>query len=211
MDESGPSIPSPSTDNGKRRPGRPLAESLNGHADPDLEHKRLKARERQRRKRARDRAGITTNRVNGSDDMGTQNSEDDERKDKIRKAARERQRKHRAIVKAKKLSVLGGPLPPGLEAYADDPNLGYPQDPGPSVHSDDTGDPQSGSPYAHQTQPQAPSHIFANTLLLALSCAPVLKTTLLRAFSLTGEDIPSLQHTLAAAFDHWNNEVSSQG
>lgn len=50
--------------------------------------------------------------------------------------------------------------------------------------------------------------LFVNTLLLALAADPALRTMLLRLYSINEEDLPSLEQTLAGAFDQWNHSVS---
>jgi hypothetical protein len=163
--------------------------------EAEAEHKRSQARERQRRKRARDRAGIPP--PPRGDDVVL-----DEKKDKIRKAARERQRKHRAIARAKRAQAIEEVFAQPLEG--EQPGVShhviYDVPPGSSGHVIPTGHPPP--------PPSAgPGQIFANTLLLALACAPMLKMHLMRTFSIAQEDMPSLEHTLADAFDHWNHEV----
>jgi len=51
--------------------------------------------------------------------------------------------------------------------------------------------------------------VFANTLLLALSCEPNLKFNLMRLYSVSEEEFPSLEQAFCQAFDHWNHAVSS--
>ncbi|KAH7333585.1 hypothetical protein B0J17DRAFT_771255 [Rhizoctonia solani] len=103
--------------------------------EDEAAYKRRKARERQRRKRQRDRAaGIgrngqpTTRRYPGTDvtpydgpnpfadpppdpNVIASMSPEEARKEKMRRAARERQRKHRAVVRARRVEDESGPVP----------------------------------------------------------------------------------------------------
>ncbi len=55
--------------------------------------------------------------------------------------------------------------------------------------------------------PTPPPSMFGNTLMLALTCSSGVKEALMRLYELKPEDLPSLEATLSAAFDHWNQEV----
>ncbi|KAF8332418.1 uncharacterized protein EI90DRAFT_857124 [Cantharellus anzutake] len=57
-----------------------------------------------------------------------------------------------------------------------------------------------------QPIPTPPPSMFGNTLMLALTCSPTLKEALLRLYEIRSEDLPSLEATISAAFDHWNQE-----
>lgn len=65
-------------------------------------------------------------------------------------------------------------------------------------------------PEANPNPYNAPSGaVFANTLLLALSCEPNLKFNLMRLYSISEEEFPSLEQAFCMAFDHWNHAVST--
>jgi hypothetical protein len=195
---------------------------------PSQRQKREKAAERQRRKRERDRqAGLSTASVQPtieqqtsistapSPDIGQDISpEEAHRRDRVRAAARERQRKHRALVKQRKLRELGldpmgNELLPGMEdaQYRVNPENQYPvmphelQHPPPPL-------PPHGMP--EPPFPQGQIHggqTFASTLLLSFSCAPLLKQHLLRTLSMTNEELASLEPIIAQAWDHWDQQV----
>lgn len=136
------------------------------------------------------------------------------RREKVRLAARDRQRKHRALVKQRRLRELGldvgnelmpgmeephyrAPdgqyhqvLPPELQQLAPPPPPPIPHEP-PFPH---------GAPLGGQT--------FASTLLLSFSCAPLLKQHLLRTLGMTNEELASLEPLIAEAWDRWDHQVS---
>jgi hypothetical protein len=135
------------------------------------------------------------------------------RREKVRVAARDRQRKHRALVKQRRLRELGldmgneimqgmedshyrAPdgqyhqvLPPELQQLAPPPPPPIPHEPP---------FPQ-GAPLGGQT--------FASTLLLSFSCAPLLKAHLLRTLGMTNEELASLEPLIAEAWDRWDHQV----
>jgi hypothetical protein len=132
------------------------------------------------------------------------------RRERVRSAARERQRKHRALVKQKKLRELGLDMGnelgvQGLEdmqyriATEGTPfgalqhDLGQQQIPGQPDPSFPPG------PHGGQT--------FASTLLLSFSCAPLLKQHILRTLSMTNEELASLEPIIAQAWDQWDHQV----
>ncbi|KZV97657.1 hypothetical protein EXIGLDRAFT_832684 [Exidia glandulosa HHB12029] len=198
------------------------------------EAKRLKARERQRRKRERDRAGLAAMQATAYDPDGhplqsdfspraSRGQPDDAdlspeqlaKKDKLRKAARERQRKHRAVVKAKRMAemgltmgvdpqIAGGYVDPAAYAAAvqmhTHPDMHDSDDPGMQVEPD-----------LPQQQPNAsPGQTFASLMLLSFSCAPLLKQHLLRTLNMTDEELTSLKPILAASWEQWNHERTMQ-
>jgi len=136
------------------------------------------------------------------------------RREKVRLAARDRQRKHRALVKQRRLRDLGldmgneiiqgmeephyrAPdgqyhqvLPPELQQLAPPPPQPIPHEP-PFPH---------GAPLGGST--------FASTLLLSFSCAPLLKQHLLRTLGMTNEELVSLEPLIAEAWDRWDHQVS---
>lgn len=56
---------------------------------------------------------------------------------------------------------------------------------------------------------QVDGQTFAATVLFALSCSPLLKAHLLQSLNATSEEIDSLEPFLSAAWDQWNQAVSS--
>lgn len=134
------------------------------------------------------------------------------KRDRIRAAARERQRKHRALVKARKLRELGldmgNDIMPALDEYGRmNPEGQYPPvmphemppHPHPQAHPMHEPPFPQGQPLGGQT--------FASTLLLSFSCAPLLKQHLLRTLSMTNEELASLEPIIAQAWDHWDQQV----
>lgn len=220
---------------------------------PSQRHKREKAAERQRRKRERDRqAGLNSilslasqvqqqalpppeqpvsappamqnySKPPGGDDLSP---EDMARRDRMRAAARERQRKHRALVKQRKLRELGQDMgneiipamedvqyrmnaPP--ENYAPI-NMPHEMQPPPPPHPHQQHPPPHPHPMHEPPFPQGQplgGQTFASTLLLSFSCAPLLKQHLLRTLSMTNEELASLEPIIAAAWDQWDQQVRS--
>ena len=133
-----------------------------------------------------------------------------ERREKIRAAARERQRKHRALVKQKKMAELGLAMGNdgvgGMEEvhYALGPDGQYtPVLPPQHPHSAELGD----QPYP---QGHTGGQTFASTLLLSFSCSPLLKQHLLRTLHMTNEELASLEPILSAAWDQWDHAVRTR-
>lgn len=124
------------------------------------------------------------------------------KKERIRIAARERQRKHRAVVKAKRMAELGLTMgPDGTPGLA---NMYY--DPHTVMH------PHMSEDMAHSEFPivqpnTSPGQTFASIVMLAFQCAPMLKQHLLRQLAMSNDDLGSLEPALAASFDQWNQEV----
>ncbi|KAF8969563.1 hypothetical protein BDZ97DRAFT_1653622 [Flammula alnicola] len=138
--------------------------------------------------------------------------EEVERRDKVRAAARERQRKHRLLVKQKRMRELGldmgNEIIPGME----------------EVHYRATADGQYHQvlpPELQQIPPHAPmpqheppfpqgaplgGQTFASTLLLSFSCAPLLKQHLLRTLGMSNEELASLEPIIAEAWDRWDHQ-----
>lgn len=150
------------------------------------------------------------------------------RRERVRAAARERQRKHRALVKQKKMRELGldmgNEIMPGMEDvgyrinpeapyqnmipheippphHPHHPGLTHPQHPHQQPHAMHEPPFPQGQPLGGQT--------FASTLLLSFSCAPLLKQHLLRTLSMTNEELTSLEPIIAQAWDHWDQQVST--
>ncbi|KAI0771059.1 hypothetical protein BD413DRAFT_613581 [Trametes elegans] len=206
---------------------------------PSQRHKREKAAERQRRKRERDRQAGIQNMLMQQQQQQQQmppqqvevqpppppqpvlpeykgedlNPEEAAKRDRVRAAARERQRKHRALVKARKLRELGldmgNEILPGMEEvqYRMDAEGQYqpvmPHEMPPHPH------PQPPHPMHEPPFPQGQplgGQTFASTLLLSFSCAPLLKQHLLRTLSMTNEELASLEPIIAQAWDHWDQQ-----
>ncbi|KIJ10536.1 hypothetical protein PAXINDRAFT_172098 [Paxillus involutus ATCC 200175] len=131
------------------------------------------------------------------------------RREKVRAAARERQRKHRSLVKQRKMRDMGldmtSEMLQGMEEVQfrvngqteyhqvlpheiPHPHLMNPQDP------------------SFPQQPLTDGQNFASTLLLSFSCAPLLKQHLLRSLTMTSEDLASLEPVIADAYDQWNHQ-----
>jgi hypothetical protein len=194
---------------------------------PSQRTKREKAAERQRRKRERDRqAGLNSSAVQTGDqqapistisapDLHQQDMSPEEisRRDRVRAAARERQRKHRALVKQRKmrelgLDPMGNELIPGMEEvhYPLHPDGRYAVLPPELQHVPPP--PPHGMPEPPFPQGQIPGgQTFASTLLLSFSCTPLLKQHLLRTLSMTNDELASLEPIIAQAWDHWDQQV----
>jgi hypothetical protein len=189
--------------------------------------KREKAAERQRRKRQRDKsaAGMGIMAFSPPDDhhqhqppsvaqadFSSESLTPDEvaRRDRVRANARERQRKHRQLVKQRKMRELGldmgNEIIPGMEEVhfrvngdgQYPPVLPHELQHNPHVINHEPPFPQ-GQPLGGQT--------FASTLLLSFSCAPLLKQHLLRTLVMTNEELASLEPIIAEAWDRWDHQV----
>ncbi|KAL0576090.1 hypothetical protein V5O48_005889 [Marasmius crinis-equi] len=147
--------------------------------------------------------------------------EEAEKRERIRASARERQRKHRALVKERKMKALG--LEGGSEIEAQQDNDEYrplnPEHPLQQYHQmlQETAPPQShteGLMYSppsttiqlqnEQGQPVNGGQMFATTLLLSFSCAPLLKQHLLDSLRMTNDELASLEPLIAGAWEQWN-------
>ncbi|KAF8552011.1 hypothetical protein OG21DRAFT_1416861 [Imleria badia] len=133
-------------------------------------------------------------------------SEELARRERVRAAARERQRKHRSLVKQRKMRELGldttGEMLPSIEdvqfrvngqnEYQMLAELGHamnPQDP------------------SFPQQPMSGGQNFASTLMMSFSCAPmIIKQQFFRTLSITGEDLAALEPIIADAFDQWDHQ-----
>lgn len=127
------------------------------------------------------------------------------RRDRVRAAARERQRKHRALVKQKKMAELG--LAMGNDGVGGMEEIHYAL--GPDGQYQPVPPPQQEMS-AEQPFPQGHTggQTFASTLLLSFSCSPLLKQHLLRSLHMTNEELASLEPILSAAWDQWDHAVS---
>lgn len=194
---------------------------------PAQRQKREKAAERQRRKRERDRH---VNNLNAAMSYpqpteppqppqpqppqpppqaftGQELSPEElTRKERVRAAARERQRKHRSLLKQRKMRELGldmsSEMLPGIEEvqfrvngqneYQVLPHETHPMNP------QDPAFPQ---------QPLTGGQSLASALMFSFSCTTMLKQQFLRALSLTAEDLAALESIFADAFDQWDHQV----
>lgn len=196
--------------------------------------KREKAAERQRRKRERDRAGLfpssaqanSNNSSNGGllhdgGDMQAQEQqysltpEEEARRDRVRAAARERQRKHRALVKSRKMRDIGGTS----EEYTGGGGGGQGSDTQTTAATDEQSSyhqvlAELSGPHPDFQPPPQPAvsnggQTFATTLLLSFSCSPMLKTHLLRTLNMTNDELTSFEPIIAEAWERWN--IARQG
>lgn len=135
------------------------------------------------------------------------------RRERVRAAARERQRKHRALVKDRKMRELG------LDMGNEITEVHYPRD-GQYLMPHELDQQQQQRHELDQqheeiVQPEPPypqgqpsgGLTFASTLLLSFSCAPLLKQHLLRTLQMSNEELASLEPILAEAYDRWNHQV----
>ncbi|KDR73734.1 hypothetical protein GALMADRAFT_251545 [Galerina marginata CBS 339.88] len=136
------------------------------------------------------------------------------RRDRVRAAARERQRKHRMLVKQRRMRELGvemgNDIIPGMEEihYRAAPDGAYHQVLPPELHQ------QLPPPHPPMPQHEPPfpqgaplgGQTFASTLLLSFSCAPLLKQHLLRTLGMSNEELASLEPIIAEAWDRWDHQ-----
>ncbi|KAH7922177.1 hypothetical protein BV22DRAFT_1114023 [Leucogyrophana mollusca] len=195
--------------------------------------KREKAAERQRRKRERDR---TVNNLNAimaftqapepqpqqtlppSPQQSSQNfagqeltPEELQRRERVRAAARDRQRKHRQQVKQRKMRELGLEMTNEIMSGMDEAHFRVTSEgqyhPVPLPHEMQ----HHEHPMNQQDPPPFPPQLtggqsFASTLLLSFSCAPLLKQHLLRTLSMTSDELASLEPIIADAWDQWDHQ-----
>jgi hypothetical protein len=135
------------------------------------------------------------------------------RRERVRSAARERQRKHRALVKQKKLRELGLDMGNELGVQGlEDMQYRIATEGAPfGALQHELGQP----PIPGQPDPSFPpgppgGQTFASTLLLSFSCAPLLKQHILRTLSMTNEELASLEPIIAQAWDQWDHQVRHQ-
>ncbi|KAJ8081110.1 hypothetical protein AAF712_008763 [Marasmius tenuissimus] len=202
---------------------------------PSQRIKREKAAERQRRKRERDRNALhalSAAQVNQKDfqqqhqqvdhNQGLSSSsqqiqpgeyedltpEEANRRERVRAAARERQRKHRALVKQRKLRELGmdmgNQIVPNIDGLAY-PDQSYGLPPSEIQPPPNSVDPQTGEPAFPRIQGHG-GQMFATTLLLSFSCAPLLKQHLLDTLQMSNEELASLEPIIANAWDEWDRQ-----
>jgi hypothetical protein len=138
------------------------------------------------------------------------------RRDKVRAAARERQRKHRLMVKQRRMRELGldmgNEIIPGMEEvhYRATPDGQYHQVLPPELQQQLV-PPHAPLPHEPPFPQGAPlgGQTFASTLLLSFSCAPLLKQHLLRTLGMSNEELASLEPIIAEAWDRWDHQVCS--
>jgi len=191
-------------------------------SSPDkLNKRREKARERQRMKRERDRliANHMSMAMAYTDPEGgplveggmpePQNPanhpipvppEELSKKERVRLAARERQRKHRAVVKARRMAELGiQMIPPNPHVP-----LGYrlnengQMEP---VHDANAIAQDGGVGYG-----QTPGQSFARLLMASAFINPNLKQHICRTLQMTAEELAGFEPIIATAWDHWNHQ-----
>ncbi|KAF8680622.1 hypothetical protein AX14_004521 [Amanita brunnescens Koide BX004] len=132
------------------------------------------------------------------------------RRERVRAAARERQRKHRQLVKQRKMRELGldmgNEMMAGMEEYRVPP---------PDGHFHQVLPPElqpHPPPMGHDQPPPFPQgqlsggRLFASTLLLSFSCDPLLKQHLMRTLHMTHEELASLEPVIADAWEHWDHQ-----
>lgn len=196
---------------------------------PAQRQKREKAAERQRRKRERDRhvnhLNAAMSYTQPSDPPLTPQSQPQQpppqafvgqelspeelaRRERVRAAARERQRKHRTLVKQRKMRELGLDMTSEMLPGIDEVQF--------RVNGQNEYQVLPHEMHPHPMNPQDPSfpqppmtggQTFASTLLLSLSCTQLLKQQLLRTLSITAEDLAALEPIIADAFDQWDHQV----
>jgi hypothetical protein len=134
------------------------------------------------------------------------------RRDRVRAAARERQRKHRQLVKQRRMRDLGlemgNEMMQGMEEvhYRATPDQYHSVIP-PELQQLPPPHPQLEAPFPHGA-PMG-GQTFASTLLLSFSCAPLLKQHLLRTLNMSNEELTSLEPIIADAWDRWDHSVGN--
>ncbi|KAF8632769.1 hypothetical protein AX15_001704 [Amanita polypyramis BW_CC] len=132
------------------------------------------------------------------------------RRERVRAAARERQRKHRQLVKQRKMRELGmdmgNEMIPGMEEYRVPPDGHFHQVLPPELqpHPPPMGHEQPPPPFP-QGQLNG-GRLFASTLLLSFSCDPLLKQHLMRTLDMTHDELASLEPVIADAWEHWDHQ-----
>ncbi|KAH7908519.1 hypothetical protein BJ138DRAFT_1157516 [Hygrophoropsis aurantiaca] len=133
-----------------------------------------------------------------------------QRRERVRAAARDRQRKHRQQVKQRKMRELGlemtNEIMSGMDEHFRVPTEGQ-YHPVPLPHEMQ----HHEHPMNQQDPPPFPQQLtggqsFASTLLLSFSCAPLLKQHLLRTLSMTSDELASLEPIIADAWDQWDHQ-----
>jgi len=127
------------------------------------------------------------------------------KREKVRAAARERQKKHRALVKDRKMKELG--LDMGNEIsevqYRDGQ---YQQVLAHELQHNPHGVLVHQEPPFPEGQQLGPGETFASMLLLSFSCTPLLKQHVLSTLQMTNEELTSLGPIIADAWDRWDRQ-----
>lgn len=203
-------------------------------------HKREKAAERQRRKRERDRRAGLEHILSALESEGLiapeppapppppdrgrkqdpeLSPEETARREKVRAAARERQRKHRAAVKARKMRELGIDMGNDFVSGVEEVQFrinehGVYEQVIPPPHPHELSHAHGMHPGGLHEPPFPQGQVnggqtFASTLLLSFSCSPLLKAHLLRTLNMSNEELASFEPIIAQAWDHWDQQVRS--
>ncbi|KZS99088.1 hypothetical protein SISNIDRAFT_500537 [Sistotremastrum niveocremeum HHB9708] len=130
------------------------------------------------------------------------------RRERVRAAARERQRKHRAVVKARRMAELGMTL---VDPNVENQPLGYRLNEHgqyePIIDEALLAQIQGADPRFPLVSPHAtPGQTFATLILMSTQCNPSLKTHLLRTLHMSNEELVQFEPIIAAAWDHWNHQ-----
>ncbi|KAK7043865.1 hypothetical protein VNI00_008031 [Paramarasmius palmivorus] len=140
------------------------------------------------------------------------------RRDRVRAAARERQRKHRALLKERKMRELGMDMGNEVNSgTSSDPEISFDPAYQELLQHGETPSTLSYPPPLPPPFPETalppnanPGQIFATTLLLSFSCAPLLKQHLLNNLRMTELELASLEPLIAEAFETWNRKRQQQ-
>ena len=128
------------------------------------------------------------------------------RRDRVRAAARERQRKHRRMIKERKMRELGLEIGGEMMAPMDDGPYRQGEGQYPQVLHEIQPIPIPHEPPFPQSN-LIGGQTFASTLLLSFSCAPLLRQHLLRTLNMTNDELASLEPVIAEAWDRWDHQV----
>lgn len=197
---------------------------------PAQRQKREKAAERQRRKRERDRH---VNNLNAAmsypqptepppppqpqppqpppQTFATQEVSPEElaRRERVRAAARERQRKHRNIVKQRKMRELGLEMTTEMLPGIDEVQFRVNGQNEFQVMPHELVPPHPMNPQdlAFPQPPLTGGQGFAWALMFSFSHMQQWKQHMLRTLSITSEDLAALERIIAEAFDQWDHQV----
>ncbi|KDQ33084.1 hypothetical protein PLEOSDRAFT_1080471 [Pleurotus ostreatus PC15] len=127
--------------------------------------------------------------------------EEASRRERVRAAARERQRKHRLLVKQRKMRELGLEMAPDMVPMEE---MRYPDGHYQQVLQHELQQPQIDPPFP--PGPPIGGQTFASTLLLSFSSTPLLKQHLLRTLNMTNEELASLEPIIAESWDRWDHQ-----
>ncbi|KIJ54469.1 hypothetical protein M422DRAFT_24416 [Sphaerobolus stellatus SS14] len=155
-------------------------------------------------------AGEMSNGRSRVSDLAGLSPEEAAKKERIRSAARERQRKHRAAVKAKRMAELGMSMVNSPPHEGQQPGVGYLNEHGQYVMEDPNTQhqhhPLSEPPFSLPPPHASAGTTFASTLMAAFSCQPMLKQQLFRTLHISDDELASFEPVIAAAWDHWDHE-----